>query len=156
MCVFFFFSQSDVGSAGQQRQVDEAYGTMGSNNGNNTLRSNISTGSGSSSSVVTVIAAPNTDDGRLDLYCKPLFFSRKMLIHNISRGQLCSPYLFIPKVKYSQTSILSIGILNRRRQKNFPGVTPPAPPPPAVSGPKGPGPGSGPGGAYGSGPGGQK
>ena len=70
----FFFPQSDVGSAGQQRQVDEAYGTMGSNNGNNTLGSNISTGSGSSSSVVTVIAAPNTDDGRLDLYCKPLPF----------------------------------------------------------------------------------
>ena len=53
---------SDVVGTGQ-RQVDEAYGTMGSNNGNNTLRSNISTGSGSSSSVVTVIAAPNIDDG---------------------------------------------------------------------------------------------
>ena len=69
-----FFTLSDAGNVGQQRQVDEAYGTMGSNNGNNTLRSNISTGSGSSSSVVTVIAAPNTDDGRLDLYCKPLPF----------------------------------------------------------------------------------
>ena len=78
---------------------------------------------------------------------------------NISQGQLGSSYLFIPKVKFSliqSTSILSVGSLNRRRQKNFPGVTPPAPPPPAVTGPKGPGPGSGPGGAYGSGPGGQK
>ena len=51
---------------------------------------------------------------------------------------------------------MSVGSLNRRRQKNFPEVTPPAPQPPAVTGPKGPGPGSGPGGAYGSGPGGQK
>ena len=64
--------QSDSGSS--PRLVDEAYGTMGSSSGS-TLRngSNASTGSGSNSSVVTVIAAedPNATYARRRMYHKP-------------------------------------------------------------------------------------
>ena len=106
-----YFSPSDVGSVGQQRQVDEAYGTMGSNNGNSTLRSNISTGSGSSSSVVTVIAAPNTDDGNIVFVLSTYLFCKKEF--GVSHDQ----YLLGYKYKLYQLNLFSASCRSRFKCK---------------------------------------